>query len=82
MSSSAAQDPTDPDNGQVACGFESLSTYYFEGAFFSPGIGDTVYIDSEGLNPLVGGNEYRAIQFGRTIRINNSGEVTDIFICE
>ena len=82
MSSSAAQDPTDPDNGQVACGFESLSTYYFEGVFFTPGIGDTIYIDSEGLNPLVGGNEYRAIQFGRTIRINNSGEVTDIFICE
>jgi len=32
--------------------------------------------------PVAGGNEYRAIELGRTIRIDNTGTVTDVFICE
>jgi len=82
MSTSTALNPAEPDNGQVACSITSLNTYYHDGAFFSPGIGDKVYIDLYMSQPVVGGNEYRAIEFGRTIRIDNTGTVTDVFICE
>jgi hypothetical protein len=82
MSTSTALNPSEPDNGQVACSITSLNTYYHDGIFFTPGIGDKVYLDLALSQPVAGGNEYRAIELGRTIRIDNTGTVTDVFICE
>lgn len=82
MSTSTALNPAEPDNGQVACSITSLNTYYHDGAFFTPGIGDTIYTDLYMSQIVVGGDEYRAIGLGRTIRIDNTGTVTDVFICE
>jgi hypothetical protein len=68
-------------NGQPACEYLLNGTKYHDGAGVNPTLDDTIYNDALKTSTFDGLNRYYAIPGGRTIRINNNGRVTDLWIC-
>lgn len=68
-------------NPETSCGFLVTLTRYHSGESAAPTLADFIYTDAAMTTVVVGGDNYYAIANGRTIRINNSGQVTDLYIC-
>jgi hypothetical protein len=68
-------------NAETSCGFLLDTTRYHNGTNAQPTLGDFVYTDSSMLTAFNGANKYYPISNGRAIKINSSGQVTDLYIC-
>ena len=54
---------------------------YFEAEGLYLILGDTLYTDTELTTPFNGNNLYYSIENGKTVKVNNSGVITDISLC-
>lgn len=79
--SSIGYDSSPESDGEPACAYALTVTKYHDGVFSYPTLADIVYNDSAGTSAFNGQSKYWAIAGGRTVRINGSGEVTDVWIC-
>lgn len=67
------------DNRKAGCPLDRNIEYYHNGMFAKPKVGDNIYTNVAGTMPLAEG--WYKIAIRKTARVNNSGEVTYIFVC-
>jgi hypothetical protein len=79
--SASSHDPGFGSDGQPACEFALTATKYHDGIEVQPTLDDTIYNDANKTTPFDGGSNYYAISNGRTLRINSTGRVIDVWIC-
>ena len=79
--SNTGYDSSPESDGEPACEYLLTITKYHDGVFTYPTLADTIYNESSGTTAFNGQDRYWAIAGGRTIRIDASGEVTDVWIC-
>lgn len=69
---------TDPE---TSCGFLLDTTRYHNGLNAQPTLADYIFTDLSQTTAFNGANKYYPISNGRAIKINSSGQVTDLWIC-
>jgi hypothetical protein len=67
-------------SGVSVCGNEQDTTYYHDGSGTAPGVGDTIYTDSNGSSEA--GEGYLQTSGGGGIVINASGDMSGTYVCE
>lgn len=68
-------------NSETSCGFVLDTTRYHDGINAQPTLGDFIFTDAALITSFNGTNKYYPISNGRAIKINSSGQVTDLYIC-
>lgn len=72
---------TGGSDGETACPYLLDTTKYHDGVGLQPTLSDFLFNDVDKTIPFDGFNSYWAINGGRTIKVNNFGEVIDVWIC-
>ena len=78
---SSASAATFQSGGSLACGLTINSIKYYEGLESFPTLANTIYNEAAKTTTFNGGDNYYAIDGGKTIRINASGVVLDVWVC-
>lgn len=65
----------------TACANNTATTHWHDGGLINPGLGDTIYTNEELTNAKVGGNLWYHVIPGALVKIDNSGEVTEVDTC-